>query len=77
VGRSIEANTGTSPTTLYTVFNMSTGLKGIYQDWKEASEVFNGVKGAKAKKFYTLEEAQDWLEVQQRSYDGEHQREHR
>jgi viroplasmin and RNaseH domain-containing protein len=55
---------------MYAVFNMNTGgLKGIYYDWKEASDVFNGIKGAKAKKFHLLEDAQDWLELQQEGYD--------
>jgi hypothetical protein len=54
---------------MYAVFNSHTGLKGIYYDWKEASDAFNGIKGAKAKKFQSLEEAQDWLELQQEVYD--------
>jgi viroplasmin and RNaseH domain-containing protein len=54
---------------MYAVFNMAAGLKGIYYGWKEASAAFNGIKGAKAKKFQTLEEAQDWLELQQDCYD--------
>jgi hypothetical protein len=61
---------------MYAVFNTQTGLKGIYYDWKEASDAFNGIKGAKAKKFYTLEESQDWLEGQQGFYDEQRKQEH-
>jgi viroplasmin and RNaseH domain-containing protein len=54
---------------MYAVFNMNTGLKGIYYDWREASDAFNRSKGAKAKKFHTLEESQDWLELQQECFN--------
>jgi viroplasmin and RNaseH domain-containing protein len=69
VEKSLEADSRTTLANMYGVFNMNTGLKGIYHNWKEVSDVFNGVKGAKAKKFHTLEEAQIWLEAQQEVYD--------
>jgi hypothetical protein len=63
-----------APTTMYAVFNMNTGLKGIYYGWKEALDAFNGIRGAKAKKFGNLEDAQDWLSLQQECYDERRER---
>jgi hypothetical protein len=46
----------------------------IYYNWKKVSDVFNGIKGAKAKKFHSLEEAPYWLELQQEGYDEQRDR---